>query len=252
MTHNRQLISIDFWDTIVQAGSGGEQRNEIRVRAIREVAKRYDVELEKKKIADVYNKLAKHFHDIWFNEHRTLQPRTILRMFTKELGFDISDSDLEYLFTEYEKSFLASPPALIKEADTVITELAKNFKLAIISDTMVTSGKTLRKYLQELNLENCFSSFLFSDEVGYSKPDQRAFEFVLNECYCLADNSSHIGDRLNTDIQGAKSIGMKAALFTGAADRSNELDGEYPEPDYIFKSWGDVGNFYLTRLSKKM
>jgi len=245
MNQSRQLISIDFWDTIVQAGSGGEQRNKIRIRAVREVAGRYDIELEKDKIADVYGTLSNHFHDIWFNEHRTLPPRIILRMFTKELGFDISDSDLEYLFAEYEKSFLSSPPELIKGADSVITELAGNFKLAIISDTMVTSGKTLRKYLDELNLLSCFSSFLFSDEAGYSKPDKRAFEFVLNECSCPAEGSSHLGDRLNTDIKGAKSVGMKAGLFTGAADRSNELDGDFPEPDYIFKSWSDVGNFYL-------
>jgi len=246
MNQNRRLISIDFWDTIVQAGSGGEQRNEIRALAIRKIAGKYGVELTKKKISDVYSRLSKHFHDIWFNEHRTLPPRIILRMFTKELGFDISDKDLEYLFAQYEESFLSSPPELIKEADTIITDLAGHFKLAIISDTMVTSGKTLRKYLDELNLLNCFSSFLFSDEAGYSKPDKRAFEYVLNECSCRADGSSHIGDRLNTDIRGAKSVGMKAALFTGAADRSEELEGDFPEPDYIFKSWTDIGNFYLT------
>ncbi|MGF1670684.1 MAG: HAD family hydrolase, partial [Balneolaceae bacterium] len=74
---------------------------------------------------------------------------------------------------------------------------------------------------------------------------KRAFRYVLNECSCISDKSVHIGDRLNTDIKGAKSVGMKADLFTGAADRSNELNGEYPDPDYIFRNWAEVGGFYL-------
>jgi len=234
---NKKLISIDFWDTLVQANSGSEKRNKIRADAILKVAEEHGLTLTEEKLKNVYEKLSKQFHDIWFNEHRTLPPETILRTYTGELGFEVKGPELDYLLTEYERSFIESPPKLAKNVSDVIPELSTKYHLAIISDTMVTPGKTLCKFLDNAGLLKYFSSFLFSDEAGYSKPDRRAFQKVLAECACEPGLSSHIGDRLNTDIAGAKSVGMKAALFTGIADRSGELNGRYPSPDYIFPTW---------------
>ncbi len=242
---NKKLVSIDFWDTLVIAGSGSEKRNKIRADAIMEVAEKHKLQLAEKKLKEVYEKLSLQFHDIWFNEHRTLPPETILRTYTGELGIAIKEPELEYLLVEYERSFIESPPELAKNASAVIPELSAKYHLAIISDTMVTPGKTLCKFLDSKGLLTYFSSFLFSDEAGYSKPDKRAFQKVLAECACEPGSSSHIGDRLNTDIAGAKSVGMKAALFTGIADRSSELNGKYPKPDFIFPSWMNAGEVLL-------
>ena len=78
-----------------------------------------------------------------------------------------------------------------------------------------------------------FEAFVFSDEVGFSKPDVRAFEQAGRALGAAAHEMAHIGDLRRTDVAGAQNAGLKAILFTGVHEDQHEA----PVPDAVLPHW---------------
>ncbi|MCB0065532.1 MAG: HAD-IA family hydrolase, partial [Caldilineaceae bacterium] len=98
----------------------------------------------------------------------------------------------------------------------------QRYTLAIISDTIHTTGRGIRHLLYQQDLLQYFSYFLFSDEVGESKPSPRIFRRASLEIGLPPTMIAHVGDRESNDVAGPLSIGMRAVLFTGIIDRGSE------------------------------
>lgn len=64
-----------------------------------------------------------------------------------------------------------------------------------------------------LNLPGKVDGFWVSDEMGYRKPDPRAFLPALQATGAAATECLYIGDSLETDIAGANAAGMRSALI---------------------------------------
>lgn len=80
-----------------------------------------------------------------------------------------------------------------------------------------------------------FSGYFISEESGFSKPDKRFFDFVLDSVG-VEDKSEVciIGDSLTSDIQGGVNSGIDTCLF--GAEK-----GEYsPCPTYIAKDFDEL------------
>ena len=103
--------------------------------------------------------------------------------------------------------------------------------MGIISDTGVTPGSIIRDHLEDQALLHYFTSTVFSDEVGYCKPDPKVFEKALNELEASPEEAAHVGDLLRTDVAGAKAIGMNAVWVS---DTGEHPHGEYC-PDFVIK-----------------
>jgi haloacid dehalogenase superfamily, subfamily IA, variant 1 with third motif having Dx(3-4)D or Dx(3-4)E len=70
-----------------------------------------------------------------------------------------------------------------------------------------------------------FSAFALSAEVGFSKPDQRIFEYALQQANCQPKNAVMVGDRLDNDIYPANIIGMTTVrVLQGVAKYQNPLN----------------------------
>jgi HAD superfamily hydrolase (TIGR01549 family) len=86
------------------------------------------------------------------------------------------------------------------------------YQVAMLTNT--NTQETVGKKLQAIGLNpSFFEPVITSVEIGYHKPDHRAFERVQ----ALNTNSNrilYIGDKENTDIVPAKALGMKACLVT--------------------------------------
>lgn len=244
MTKTDALLSIDFWDTLVIAHTGGKKRKQVREQALHKVASEYVENLSESEIASADRKASEEFYRIWFNEQRTPASREMIKLILQQLGIPATSKDLEYLVEVYEESFWEGPPELLPDAKESITELSGAYKLALISDTMYSPGRVLRKYLEQHELLDLFDSFLFSDEAGYSKPQTKAFRQMLDATGCRAEASYHIGDRLNTDIKGAREAGMKSILFTGVSEKGSEEAGDV-QPDHRCGSWKEVKSLLL-------
>jgi len=85
--------------------------------------------------------------------------------------------------------------------------LCSRYRLATLSNNIVR----VKGLLKEYGIAGFFSVSGISEEVGYSKPDPRLYQHVLQEAGCQPDEAMMVGDRLDNDILPAQKLGMMTA-----------------------------------------
>ncbi len=144
-------------------------------------------------------------------------------LFTADLKRSVIDS--------FMNAFVVDPPVLKEGVRETLEALHGEYTMGIISDTGVTPGSIIRDHLEGHELLHYFTSTVFSNEVGYCKPDPRVFEKALNELKVRPEEAVHVGDLLRTDVAGAKGVGMKAVWVSEAGDYPHEECS----PDFVIK-----------------
>ena len=100
------------------------------------------------------------------------------------------------------------------EADIVET-LKKlqsaGLKLGVLSNTFINAS-TLEKHFEQIGVLEFFDVRLYSYEYSFRKPDKRIFLAAAEKLGLQPANILYVGDRINTDINGAASVGMPAVL----------------------------------------
>jgi len=97
------------------------------------------------------------------------------------------------------------------EDDTraLLEQLKASFKLGLVSNSMSESPRLV---LREASLDHLFSVVVLSRDIGYRKPHSKIFNEALRRLGSLPKDSVYVGDNINTDILGAKKVGMKTVL----------------------------------------
>jgi len=67
-----------------------------------------------------------------------------------------------------------------------------------------------REKIAGAGLAGYFNEIVISGEVGFGKPDPRIYETMLSRLAATADETLMIGNSLDSDVQGAQAVGMKA------------------------------------------
>jgi phospholysine phosphohistidine inorganic pyrophosphate phosphatase len=75
------------------------------------------------------------------------------------------------------------------------------------------------------------------------KPNKYIFEVTLNTLQVSRENVLMVGDRVATDIIGAKAAGIKSVLVKTGEYKESDLDGDI-QPDYVVGSVKDIENFF--------
>lgn len=91
-------------------------------------------------------------------------------------------------------------------------------RLGIVCDVGLTPSATLLGHLRRLGLLELFDGWAFSDTVGTYKPDPAPFRAALDTLGVAPARAAHVGDRLRTDVAGARGIGMVSVRYTGIYD----------------------------------
>lgn len=227
----------------MQAETGGQLRRKVRIEALQKVAGNYDLNLSSDAFGEAKRVASKKFDDIWLNHHRTPVTEELVAHILQYLQIPASEEEQEFLVTKFEESLWDGPPHLADHVEESIPRLAEQYSLALISDTMYSPGRVLQYYLEQHGLASYFQCFVFSDETGFSKPTPEAYRRALSETESTADESWHIGDLVETDITGAKKVGMKAILFTGFSSYKDQVIE--PKPDYTCENWLQVVDLLL-------
>jgi len=230
MTQRRfEAIAFDLWDTLVIDDSDEikrerqgllskpEQRRELLWQALDR-----ERSTARAAVCQAYDDGDAAFRAAWHDEHVTWDVRTRLRLVLQKLDRELPEPAFHELVRAHEEMELEVRPDLVPGCAETLRGLAADYRLAIVSDAIVSPGRCLRELLRLHDIEQYFSAFAFSDEVGRSKPHPAMFEHVAAALGVEPAQMVHIGDREHNDVQGARSLGMKTILFIQSRDRDRD------------------------------
>ena len=113
-------------------------------------------------------------------------------------GLDLPQSLSAYLLKEYISARVhACRP--YPDATQIITSFcAYSYRAAVLTNG---ACQLQRSRLTAAGLYNLFSAIYSSEEIGWTKPDRRAFDFVLCECGSAYDRCRVVGDDPTADLR---------------------------------------------------
>jgi putative hydrolase of the HAD superfamily len=238
-----RAITFDLWDTIVWDDSDEPKRRMQGLRSKKDErrhilwqALNQQEPIAREHVNLAYDVADAAFNSVWHDQHVTWDIGTRLRVILRGLGRQLADDTLAEVIRKHQRMEVEIFPDLVSGCAKALEQLAEKFKLAVVSDAVVTPGRCLRELLELHRVRQFFSGFAFSDEVGRSKPHREMFNAAARELGVRVDQMIHIGDRDHNDIRGPHALGMKAVLFTAC----RATDREHTHADAICERYEDL------------
>ena len=98
-------------------------------------------------------------------------------------------------------------------------------------------------YPERCGLRDRFDFVVFSQEVGFEKPDRRIFLEACDRASCAPQELMHVGDSLESDVGGANGVGAVSVWLNRNAGRNDSSI----VPDYEIQSLADLGDILEVR-----
>jgi putative hydrolase of the HAD superfamily len=233
-------ITFDLWDTVFIDDSD-EPKRKAAGRPTKAVERRQLVHrflqkhqtIERLLVDAVYNTADAAFRKVWHDQFVTWTVAERLDVILKGLKAELPEGERQELIRLHEEMELEFRPDFVPGVHQALHTLHGRYKIAVISDAIFSPGRCLRKLLADEDLLSCFDAFVFSDEVGHSKPEPSVFQTAWNRLGLAPHEIVHIGDREHNDILGPKRAGMHCLLCTAAIDR----DSKNTQADAVFKDY---------------
>ncbi len=238
-----KAITFDLWDTIFiddsdepkRKAAGRLSKKEERRQLVFNYANKHK-DVSKELVDIIYNTVDASFNKVWHEQFVTWEIGERLELIFKGLGIELPQDEMAEITKLHEEMELEFRPDFIDGIGEVLEELSKNYKIGVISDAIVSPGSVLRELLKGENLLQYFEHFVFSDEIGNSKPMPIVFESAFKKFDIEPHELVHIGDREHNDILGPIAVGAHALLCTAAIDR----DSKNTKADGIFSNYKDL------------
>ncbi|MDD4973681.1 MAG: YjjG family noncanonical pyrimidine nucleotidase [Bacteriovorax sp.] len=163
---------------------------------------------------EAFHESYKIINDLLWSQHAEgLVSKDFLKVerFRKFLEVNNLEADPIQLCDDYLET-LPSQVFLIEGATELLKTLHGKIPLVIVTNGI---GSVQHKRLLNSGLKPFIELMVISDECGFSKPDRRIFDYtfdLLNRSL-LSSRTLMIGDRLETDILGARNIAMDSCWF---------------------------------------
>jgi putative hydrolase of the HAD superfamily len=240
MSGNIDAVTFDLWDTIIVDESDEPKRAAkgllSKYLTRRELVWKF---LEKhgavaRELVDVsYAATDAAFRKVWYDHSFTWSVAERLDVVLKGLDRTLPEEEMVELVRLHEEMEFEIQPDLAPGIVDAIKDLHGRYKLGVISDTIFSSGRVLRKLLQANDIEKYFDVFIFSDEAGCSKPDPRTFLAAAEGLGVDISRIVHVGDRDTKDIKGPQNLGARGIYTTVVNDRgSSETSADAICRDY--------------------
>ncbi|MCX8066123.1 MAG: HAD family hydrolase [Candidatus Hydrogenedentes bacterium] len=238
-----KVVTFDLWDCLFVDDSDEPKRAQAGLPS-KKVSRREILHKElskfeaiERKIVDVaFDVVDSAFRKVWHDQLVTWTVAERLSVLLEGLNKNLPQDLFEEIVRSYEDmevEFMPDPAPGVMDA---LKELAKKYKLAVISDAIFTPGRNLRKILKANGMYDFFEFFVFSDEIGFAKPHPAVFETVVKRFGIDFENLVHVGDRPHNDVIGPQSLGARAVLVTVVKERP--LEGVIP--DAICRDYDDL------------
>ncbi|MCY0868597.1 MAG: HAD family hydrolase [Desulfurococcus sp.] len=205
-------VSFDVWGTLVDLN--------MVLTSISEVASRkLQVSLEKAQEA-VFNSYTNARRLRRLNP--SLNPMELLSK-SRDLMATSLSTTTEMLNSIIEEAFkdIKTRRVVFPDVPGVLEKLREeNVYMGLIGNVLFWPSKYTMLLLEEVGLSEYFKITVFSDVVGYAKPDRAIFLEFAKASGFKPDNIIHVGDNIIEDVGGALSSGFTAVLIDRDAGRS--------------------------------
>jgi FMN phosphatase YigB (HAD superfamily) len=227
-------ITFDLWDCLFaddtdepkRADAGRPPKRIERRQLVHEYLSRHGA-IDRAAVDLAYDVADAAYNKVWHDLHVTMTVGERLEILLDGLKRTLPDAEFAELVRLHEDMELEFRPNPAPGALEALQALHGTYPLAIISDTIFSPGKNLRKLLEGAGMLPYFDHFVFSDELGNSKPHPRVFQSVADVFNIEMKDIVHIGDRPHNDIGGPHAVGARGVLLTVVKDRP--LDGHVPD-----------------------
>jgi len=237
-----RAVCFDLWDTVFVDDSDEPKRRRqgLPPKPVerRELVYRYLARhspIERVLVDCAYDTADAAFRQVWRHQYVTWPVRVRLQLVLAGLKRELPPEEFEELVRLHEEMELRVRPELAPGIAEALAALAGRYKLIVVSDAIFTPGRALRELLAGYGLKDLFSAFVFSDELGCSKPAAGMFQRAAELAGCRLEEMVHVGDREHNDVLGAKNAGCRAVLTTVVVDR-----GAATAADAVCRDYADL------------
>jgi putative hydrolase of the HAD superfamily len=227
-----RAVTLDYWGTLYQ----GDFVRPYRLALLGELLAQTGQRRTPDELQAAYAHCWDVFDLLWKQQHRSMTIAHWLSEFLSFLQVELPPDLQAGLYPPLQEALLERPPHLVPGVAEVIPRLAARYRLGVISDVGLTPGRVLRELLRRDGLADCFRAMTFSDEVGATKPLPEVFLHTLATLEVRPEEAAHVGDLPETDLAGARGVGMKAVLFLGMSHREDGRE----MADGVFSSYGEL------------
>ncbi len=228
MDGNISAVTFDLWDTIIVDESDEPKRAAMgllpKYQTRRELVWKFldkHAPIQKELVDVAYAAADAAFRKVWYDQSFTWSVAERLDVVLKGLNRTLPAQEMDELIRLHEEMEFEVQPDLAHGIVEAIKGLHGKYKLGVISDTIFSSGRVLRQLLEVNDIEKYFEAFIFSDQIGCSKPDPRAFMAAAKSLDVDITKIAHIGDRDSKDIKGPQNLGAKGIYTTVVNDRGS-------------------------------
>lgn len=167
------------------------------------------------------------FRKVWHDQHVTWTVRERLALLLDGLGRSLPEPELAELVRLHEDMELEYRPDPAPGGREALQALHGKYPLIVLSDAIFSPGRVLRELLRGMGMLDYFSGFVFSDEMGWSKPAPEVFHAAAKAAGCGVTDIAHVGDRPHNDIGGPHAVGARGVLLRVVKKRP--LEGHVPD-----------------------
>jgi len=240
-------VTFDVWNTLLVHEFYDDRVKLARIRCIGGALADAGLRVDGDGLSKAYEHSEARLSSLWRQE-RDASLESHVAMFLEGLGLEATDRNKDVIREPYARALLDFEPALVEGARETLAGLKeKGYRLGLISNTGRTPGVTIRFVLGRHGILEYFDSMVFSNEVGYVKPNRRIFERALEGLGSDPEHTAHVGDSMLLDVYGARAAGMRAILFNKYSERFDRYASRYYEaggrcgtPDATVERLADV------------
>ncbi len=133
----------------------------------------------------------------------------------------------------YWKTYAGASPLFYDTISTIQRLKKAGFRLGMVSDSDGTPGMKMKRIRQQPFLKSLEAIVVAGEDTQSVKPSRRPFTLIAERLSLRPKNCVYIGDNPNTDIEGAKGVGMMMILVKRRGPKGGH-------PDYLARSLGDA------------
>lgn len=256
MAQVARAVTFDLWQTLILDMPNLEaERARLRREAMRAAFTGSGHDVPGEVLDAAYHSVIDSYNQVW-DTLRDLSHDEQIELLVQRLDADVSrlvDQVVkERLANGFHEVIATVPPTAMEGAVSVLEELkAAGYRLGLICNTGRTPGSALRPVLRKMGILRLLDVDVFSNEVGWRKPDERIFQATLRGLGVAPEDAIHVGDNPWTDIFGAHAAGMRAVLFSTyhPATVPGWVAYDAPPPDFQGSTEPDAEITALSELS---